>query len=351
MKIVYFVYEDVDVASGISKKISQQITLWKKLGHDVELVSIRKELKSSKVNKIRFIPVSLKSTLLFNQLKKQFDLLNPDIVYMRQMLWFPLLMRILKGYRYVVEINSDALGEYKKQGFFKYLFHRLTSGFLLNKSTGIVSVSKELLATCSLSINKSVVIANGYSFKNPMGVLSSDVRSEQPTKIIFVGSPNQPWHGIDHLEKIASKCPYFEFHVVMQNYECKLPNVRCHGALYGDDLEEMYQMCDIGIGSLAMYRNDMNEASPLKTREYLAHGLPVIFGYTDTDLQGLTESDGLLQLPNSPENIDCIDQFVDFCNRWKGTRVSSDELVRRLSYENKEVLRLAFFKKISNRDT
>lgn len=350
MKIIYFVYEDVDIASGVSKKISQQIALWKQLGNEVELVSIRQELSFSGVSEFRFIPVSLRSTLLCNQLRKKFDLLNPDVVYMRQMLWFPLLMWLLKGYSYVVEINSDALGEYKKQSFFKYLYHKLTVGFLLKKSSGIVSVSKELLATCSLYIDKSVVIANGYSFKKYKRVLNPEIKLGQPIRLIFVGSPNQPWHGIDHLEIIAEKCPEFEFHVVMQSYECTLPNVRCHGALYGDDLENVYQACNIGIGSLAMYRNDMNEASPLKTREYLAHGLPVVFGYKDTDLHDLSESDGLLQLPNSPENIDCIDQLIDFCNRWKGKRVSSDELVRRLSYENKETLRLSFFKKILNRD-
>lgn len=40
--------------------------------------------------------------------------------------------------------------------------------------------------------------------------------------------------------------------------------------------------CQVCIGTLALHRKNMTEASPLKTREYLAHGFPVIIGYKDT---------------------------------------------------------------------
>ena len=97
---------------------------------------------------------------------------------------------------------------------------------------------------------------------------------------------------------------------------------------------------DVAIGTLGLYLKDMNEASPIKTREYLASGLPVIIGYRDTDFP-----DGapfLLQVPNRADGVAqsqaAIARFVD---AWRGRRVTRAS-VQELDSAGKETERLAF---------
>jgi glycosyltransferase involved in cell wall biosynthesis len=49
-----------------------------------------------------------------------------------------------------------------------------------------------------------------------------------------------------------------------------------HGLLTGTELDKVYEMADIGVSSLGYHRIGVQLASTLKSREYLARGLPVI---------------------------------------------------------------------------
>jgi len=55
------------------------------------------------------------------------------------------------------------------------------------------------------------------------------------------------------------------------------------GMLYGKELHAEYNDAHFGVGSLGWYRLGVNEASPLKSREYLAAGLPFIYATDDPD--------------------------------------------------------------------
>jgi hypothetical protein len=59
---------------------------------------------------------------------------------------------------------------------------------------------------------------------------------------------------------------------------------------------------NVAISTLALHRTVMTEACPLKTRFYLAMGLPVILGYDDTDLME-KQPDFLLNIGNYPSNV------------------------------------------------
>ena len=45
----------------------------------------------------------------------------------------------------------------------------------------------------------------------------------------------------------------------------------------------------LGIGTLAAFRKGLKEATPLKTREYMARGFAAIIGYEDTDFENHSE--------------------------------------------------------------
>lgn len=49
------------------------------------------------------------------------------------------------------------------------------------------------------------------------------------------------------------------------------------GKKFGDELEELYSQSDIGIGALRLFNFGISGDGVLKTREYLAHGIPYIY--------------------------------------------------------------------------
>jgi glycosyltransferase involved in cell wall biosynthesis len=61
--------------------------------------------------------------------------------------------------------------------------------------------------------------------------------------------------------------------------------LRVFPSLESTSLAEVLAAADIGIGPLALDRNGMREAQPIKVRLYLASGLPVLYNYVDPRLR------------------------------------------------------------------
>lgn len=60
--------------------------------------------------------------------------------------------------------------------------------------------------------------------------------------------------------------------------------VEFHGSQVGAHYDAVMARADIGVASLAEHRRGGHPLSPLKTRDYLARGMPVLFGGDDPDL-------------------------------------------------------------------
>jgi len=60
--------------------------------------------------------------------------------------------------------------------------------------------------------------------------------------------------------------------------------VTFHGPLYGSALDRVIAACDIGVGSLGMYRYGLAQGMTLKLREYMARGLPFVSAVDDPSL-------------------------------------------------------------------
>ena len=60
--------------------------------------------------------------------------------------------------------------------------------------------------------------------------------------------------------------------------------VTFHGALHGAALDTLLATCDVGVGSLGMYRYGIHTGMTLKLREYMARGLPFITAVGDPAL-------------------------------------------------------------------
>jgi hypothetical protein len=98
-----------------------------------------------------------------------------------------------------------------------------------------------------------------------------------------------PWTGIEKVLWLASRLGSWRFDLVGIAPEELSPmavpaNVTAHGVLARSEYEPLMARADVGLGTLSLYEKEMNELDPLKTREYLARGLPFISGHRDPDI-------------------------------------------------------------------
>jgi hypothetical protein len=103
---------------------------------------------------------------------------------------------------------------------------------------------------------------------------------------------------------------------------------------------------DFGIGPLALHRKGMSEATPLKVRDYLMHGLPVLIAHDDTDFPGAPPW-YVLQIPNTESTVeDSLASIETWVSAIGGRRVPRADVLERIGIEAKEQARIAFFEEI-----
>lgn len=89
-----------------------------------------------------------------------------------------------------------------------------------------------------------------------------------------------------------------------------------HGQMYGENLEKMYDLCDIGIDSLGDYKKGFSVSMSLKVREYIARGLPFIYAADDPVLNYTNEPTWWLKEPNDC-SIPDMKEIIDFAHKMK----------------------------------
>lgn len=139
------------------------------------------------------------------------------------------------------------------------------------------------------------------------------------------------WHGYDRL--IRSLAAYqgdekVTIHMVGGNDGGMLPEwkqltdelkledrVIFHDKLYGDELTCMFDLCDIGINSLALYRKNLDATSELKVREYTARGLPFVCSVDDPAFRYAQEPFWIM-VPND-DSVPDMEQILEFAKKMR----------------------------------
>ncbi len=352
MRVAYVVGWPGGPSTGPFKKVAAQTQAWAAEGVDVGLFVLTtdeyydawRSLPASRL----VIARSRGPRVAFQKERLLAAALRwlPDLVYHRWSLPYPGLMRAVRATPFVLEVNSDDIAEYDLMMPSKARINRATRGVVLRYAAGLTFVTEELRRSESFARYRrpSVVIANAIRLAD-VPTLPAPVHSRP--RLVLIGQPDCPWHGIDKLAWLASRKPEWDFDVVGPD-PAELPdppaNVTMHGLLPAEDYLPLLAAADAGVGSLALHRKSMNEASPLKVREYLAAGLPAITAYADTDFPD--GADHLLALPNVETNVrEGVAEIERFVEHWRGRRVSRSQLGH-LDHGAKERMRLEFFRSL-----
>ena len=175
----------------------------------------------------------------------------------------------------------------------------------------------------------------------------ADVSIAKVPNYFFIGSLDQSWQGTEQLYDLARQLPKSMFHIVGPGASTmRSPsNVVLHGELSSEDYRQIAESCSVAFSTLGQNITGMSEASPLKSREYLAMGLPVIGRYLDTDLS--RNFDFYLELPcNTRPLTDFINEIMDFTAKWHGRRVPRSQIINLIGSAQKEQQRVQIFEQV-----
>jgi glycosyltransferase involved in cell wall biosynthesis len=257
----------------------------------------------------------------------------------------------------VVEINADDKEEAKLRRARARLagaYNELNRRVLLSRARGLVCVTHELAASPHFAgFGKQIeVIGNGVDLE-ALRPLPPAPAGDRP-RVAFLGSARQAWHGIDKIAHLAEQLPQVDVDVIgydnarlREALGDRVPaNMHPHGIRSRAEFEPILAACDLAFGTLALHRKNMREACPLKVREYLGYGVPVVIGYEDTDLRGVDDW-WLLRLPNAEDNVAAhVGKIAAFLESVRRRRVPRELVADRIGSEAKERRRLEFLERM-----
>ncbi len=356
MKIAYLgQMADVATENSISKKIRSQTAAWQQRGHTVRYFGLAPTTEVW-AGLAGADPLVLPKRYLWQRLLNSLRLCRrltqwrPDIIYLRYANHAPGLPGLFRRIPAVAEVNSDDSTEYALTlSLARRLYHHLTRRRMLESVRAFLPVTNELAARLASFAKPTLTIGNSVDLEDfplPAGAPAAD------TRLVFIGSRGAPWHGLDRLAELAGLLPAVAIDVVgytpeewrSENLSACGGRLRLHGPLPRAGYEPLVSQATAAIGTMGLYRKHMNEACPLKVREYLALGLPVIGGYQDTDIP--PDADYFLRLPNDSAPLaPWRDRIVAFLERWRTRRVPRTA-ISHLDVSVKEARRLAFLEQI-----
>ena len=350
MRIAYLAHINDGRGSGVVAKLAAQVDRWRREGHTVRLFVATADVDDSWHGVLGDATVSryggpVSRLRIMTALVRGIRAFRADLLYLRQDLFYPPMLWFPAHVPVVIEVNTDDLAEAALGSRIRQRYHAWTRRFLLRRAAAFVFVTAELsrLPSFARTTARREVISNGidlaaYPVLPPV--------ADGPPSIVFVGTSGQSWHGIDKLETLAGLRPEWRVDVVgIEDPGDSVKNIRWHGPLERAAVLTVLASADVGIGTLALHRKSMDEASPLKVREYLAVGLPVLYGYRDPDADDLQPF--VLKIANTPTNVvDELDRIDGFVHGARGSRVPRAR-VAQIDTSVKEGQRLALFRDLA----
>lgn len=214
------------------------------------------------------------------------------------------------GQRTVTEHHTNRMGELtvlaqRPLARLRMGLERLWGPRLLGGTAGLIGVTEEIRAAeCRRSARHlpSVTISNGIEIDS-VPATGHRRLTNGPFELVFAAAEFFPWHGLDRLLAALASWrgpPTVIVHVLGRitatadveriQHLVSDPHphrqIIAHGFMTTAAADAVYSACHLGISTLALRRNGMRQACPLKSREYAARGLPFAYAYDDPDLPG-----------------------------------------------------------------
>lgn len=241
--------------------------------------------------------------------------------------WQYFLRRV--GVPVITEHHTDEVAELRGQGggmrrAAAAMETRLRAGFL-KRVSGVIGVTPEI----TRRIHAEAPQATSHTITNGVDVASVPATGFVPfdgtvLRMVAVASEFVPWQGIDRLLNgmlnyrgpasmelvLVGSVPAALAELIQHCTERPGIMIRCPGLVFGPELDMLLSRANLAIASLGLFRKQMAQACPLKVREYMARGIPFVYGYDDPDLPDGGEFALKVSAEDTPVDIDAVIQFA-----------------------------------------
>lgn len=177
---------------------------------------------------------------------------------------------------------------------------------------------------------KCIPFINGYDVKNT--AVPGHIKSGDNKIVLTCVAVFSFWHGYERLlfglsNYIRRGNSKYEFEINFVGNGPELPYYKkivsdhnlgkyvvFHNVKFGEELDEVYSRTDIGIACLGCYKKKIDIIGDLKTREYMAKGIPTVSGCrVDLFSEGI-DTEYYREIPNdnTPVNMDYVVDFYEF---------------------------------------
>ncbi len=345
--LYFWVGGDVNDSSIIARKIKNQIKSFQEAGYNIRFVGV--ENRRNSIENIKwFLPHVYNYTQ--NEMVHAFDVIdvnNYGFVYIRMPTASPPLIDMLKRLRsgnsnikIIMEVPTyPVVGE--RQGLRKIVdyYGESTRKKLHLYVDRIVTFSKDDYIWKIPTI-KTVNCADLDSISRKKVCNNGD-----RINVITVSSYDY-WHGYDRFlrgmgeyYKNESRKNIIYYYIVGEGVEISkykkivkdyhLENyVAFVGERFGDQLNEIYDKCELALDSMGRHRSHIYYNSSLKGKEYCAKGLPIISGVS-TELDDKKDYPYYMRVPANNSNINMKD-VIDFYSKIYCHEKSKDQIANEI---------------------
>lgn len=302
MKGIYIAAVDYanPTAFGVAKKINFQIKSFHNYNIKVDKIYLNKcNLYKNKRNIYKIIKRPYHINFHRKVLEEYNDLIdNYDFVYIRysygDLFFYRLIKKLSKNIKVIIEIPT-------------FPFDYESSGKIKGKILGIINkyicshLNKYVFRVATTNNIDKIFKIETIKINNAIDIDCIRVKenNKKNNEVRLVGIANiQKWHGYDRV--INGLYEYYKerkgntnvyFHIVgegREKYNLKKlvesldikENVIFEGAKSGEELDKLLDKMDIGVSSLSLFRGAIG-GDPIKTKEFIGRGFPVILGYND----------------------------------------------------------------------
>ncbi|SHI73975.1 glycosyltransferase [Clostridium intestinale] len=288
---------------GIYNKILGQVKGFKENKFDISYIIYKNQFiyyneQNTNVKFVKSIGYNLHKFLIHNS----YYFNEVDFVYIRYSIGdyqFYKLLKLLKkmNIKIIVEIATWPYRYEQKKGI-KNVVKSIIDRYIakrINKYIYRISVTTKVKSIYDVDC---INIFNGIDLNNiPI------IKKVQHDGINLIGIANVSlWHGYDRLIRgIADyynltneKQENINFYIVgngteLENLKKLSKNLSIENKIHftgvkrGKELDDFINSMDIGVSSLALHR--IKAGDPIKTKEFIARGLPTILGYNDQSIE------------------------------------------------------------------
>lgn len=295
----------------------------------LQLIEIKPE--KSKLLGNRLFNYILRNFLFINKANQLVKLYRPDVILLRyysSRLFVPFNpKKSNKDAILISEHQAKEIEEMKTNPIDKLFvpIEFLKAKMFFKNVDGVIGVTKEIAEYELKRAKKNIpyfVLTNGievdkYPLKKYLPYNGKELN------MLFVSSVTNIWAGLDRVLKGMYNYQgsiNIRLHVVgevtkeilnMINRLGLRDKVFLHGVKFGKELNEIFDISHIAIGSLGIHRKGLKYASTLKVREYTVRGIPFIISHIDEDIDD--DFPFVFRVPDNddPLNIEAVVNFVE----------------------------------------